>query len=67
VTTPPAGAGLAIAPVELSVSCGPGALLPQIRSALAREGEPLRWAITAVQPAPTGPVLQIEATVIHRP
>ena len=65
--TPPAGGSLAIAPVELSVSCFPGALLPQIRTALAREGQPLRWAITAAQPAPTGLVLRIEAMVILRP
>ncbi|MEB3307460.1 MAG: hypothetical protein VKK98_04825 [Cyanobacteriota bacterium] len=67
MTTPSARAGLTIAAVELSVSCCPGALRPQIRSALAQEGEPLRWAITAVQAEPTGRVLQIEATVIRRP
>jgi hypothetical protein len=67
VTTPPGRAGLTITPVELSVSCCSGALLPQIHSALAQEGEPLRWAITAVQAEPSGRVLQIEATVIRRP
>jgi hypothetical protein len=37
-------------------------LLPQIRAALAAEGEPLRWAITGVD----GLQLRIEAMVLLR-
>ncbi|CAK6691290.1 hypothetical protein VB716_06850 [Synechococcus sp. CCY9201] len=40
-------------PLELWLKPAPGALLPQIRAALADQpggAEPLRWAITAVDP-----------------
>ncbi|WP_198953887.1 hypothetical protein [Synechococcus sp. 8F6] len=49
---------------------GPGSLLVQIETALAAEGQPLRWAIVAVEPAadpqagPGGAVLTIEAVVL---
>lgn len=54
-------------PVALTLARGDGPLLPRIRAALAAEGEPLRWAITAVEPSPNGPQLRIEAMVIRRP
>ena len=37
-------------PVCLRVSRAAGPLLPQIEAALALHGQPLRWAITAVEP-----------------
>ncbi len=44
-------AGPALAPMELWLRPRPGALLPQLRDAFAAAGiEPLRWAITAVDP-----------------
>jgi hypothetical protein len=44
-------AGPALAPLELWLRPQPGALLPQLRAAFAAAGiEPLRWAITAVDP-----------------
>ncbi len=46
-------------PLELWLQPVEGPLLPQLRSALATAGaEPLRWAITAVEP---GRGLRIEA------
>jgi hypothetical protein len=40
-------------------------LLVQIESALAAEGQPLRWAITAVEPAPD-PQAGSEAALLTR-
>jgi hypothetical protein len=54
----------------LRVSRAAGPLLPQIEAALALHGQPLRWAITAVEPPadPTaglaGSLLTIEAVVL---
>ncbi len=40
-----------LAPVELWLRPGPGPLRPQLEAALRAAGaEPLRWAITAVDP-----------------
>lgn len=48
----------------LQLERAPGPLRPQIQAALRAHGEPLRWAITAVQPRPAAPaLLQIEAIV----
>ncbi|TVS02152.1 MAG: hypothetical protein EA413_13100 [Cyanobium sp. PLM2.Bin73] len=47
-------------PLTLRVRRQPGPLLAQIRVALAPHGEPLRWAITAVQ----GEELCLEAVVL---
>ena len=45
-------------PLELWLELGPGPLRPQILAALRQQGEPLRWAITAVETsASAGPVL----------
>ena len=67
---------LSLRPVTLRLPRGPGSLRAQIETALAAEGQPLRWAITAVEPAPdpeAGPegaellsevVLTIEAVVL---
>ncbi len=52
--------------VALTLRREPGPLLPQIRTALAAEGEPLRWAITAAEITAQGPQLRIEAMVIRR-
>lgn len=60
-------AALRLEPLLLRLPQVSGPLLPQIRAALAAEGEPLRWAITAVEPGPDGPVLCIEAMVIRQP
>ncbi len=46
-------------PVTLRLQRAPGPLTPQIERALAVHGDPLRWAITAVEP-----VLLIEAVVL---
>ncbi len=43
---------LSLRPVTLRLPRGSGSLLAQIQTALAAEGQPLRWAITAVEPAP---------------
>ena len=57
-------------PVSLRVSRAAGPLLPQIEAALACHGQPLRWAISAVEPPadPTaglaGSLLTIEAVVL---
>ena len=54
----------ALTPVLVQLERAPGPLRPQIESALRAHGEPLRWAITAVQPRPEAPsMLQIEAIV----
>jgi hypothetical protein len=42
---------LSLRPVTLRLPRGSGALRAQIETALAAEGQPLRWAITAVEPA----------------
>ena len=57
---------LRLEPVALTLLREPGPLIHQIRTALAAEGEPLRWAITATQITPQGPQLRIEAMVIRR-
>jgi hypothetical protein len=50
--------------VLLQLERAPGPLRPQIETALRAHGEPLRWAITAVDPTADGPsLLQIEAVV----
>ena len=51
-------------PLELRLLRQGGPLLDQVRQALAAHGRPLRWAITAVEPSPEGPVLLIEAVVV---
>ena len=55
-------------PVTLRLQRAPGPLMPQIERALAIHGDPLRWAITAVEPGEaqqlTGSVLLIEAVVL---
>lgn len=51
--------------LELQVRRQRGALMPQIQAALAPHGEPLRWAITAVQHDPAGAILQIEAVMVQ--
>ena len=53
--------------VTLRLPRGSGSLLAQIETALAAEGQPLRWAITAVEPAAASTldvVLTIEAVVL---
>jgi hypothetical protein len=48
MSTPPSPR---LAPLELWLRPEPAPLLPQLRAALAAAGgEPLRWAITAVDP-----------------
>ncbi len=42
---------LSLRPVTLRLPRGSGSLRAQIEIALAAEGQPLRWAITAVEPA----------------
>ena len=45
-------------PLELWLEPVPGPLRPQILSALRQHGEPLRWAITAVEPtSPATPAI----------
>jgi hypothetical protein len=51
-------------PLELRLLRQGGPLLDQVRQALTSHGRPLRWAITAVEPSPEGPVLVIEAVVV---
>ncbi|MCP9881440.1 hypothetical protein KBY65_02955 [Cyanobium sp. Alchichica 3B3-8F6] len=58
---------LSLRPVTLRLPRGPGSLLVQIETALAAEGQPLRWAIVAVEPAAASTldvVLTIEAVVL---
>jgi len=40
-----------LVPLALRLERRPGPLLAQIHDALAAHGQPLRWAITAVEPA----------------
>jgi len=47
--------------LELRLTRKPGSLLSQVEVALADQGRPLRWAITAV----SGEELQIEAVVVQ--
>ncbi|MFM7547283.1 MAG: hypothetical protein ACKO7Z_02175 [Cyanobacteriota bacterium] len=56
---------LQLEPVLLSIPRDGGPLLPRIQRALAARGEPLRWAITAVESDPAGTRLWIEAVVIR--
>ena len=52
-------------PVLLQVERRPGSVRAQVESALLRHGQPLRWAITAVDQSAEGrSLLQIEAVVI---
>lgn len=57
--------------VDFWLEAAPGPLLPQVRSALAERGEPLRWAITAVLPAAEDSRLRrrlrIEAVLLQSP
>ncbi|MFN7679173.1 MAG: hypothetical protein ACK5QW_11345 [Cyanobacteriota bacterium] len=60
--------------LELEIEAAPGPLLPQVRRALADrlapEEEPLRWAITAVEPPSTGTGLArlaLEAVILRMP
>ncbi|MCP9819104.1 hypothetical protein KBZ18_06325 [Synechococcus sp. Cruz-9H2] len=57
--------------VDFWLEAAPGLLLPQVRSALAERGDPLRWAITAVLPAAEGSSprrrLRIEAVLLQIP
>lgn len=57
--------------VDFWLEAAPGPLLPQVHSALAERGEPLRWAITAVLPAADGSRprrrLRIEAVLLLIP
>ena len=54
--------GTELIPLLLQLERRPGPLRPQIEAALIQHGEPLRWAITAVN----SPVqLQIEAVVLR--
>ena len=55
---------IALSPVLLQLERAPGPLRLQIEAALRVQGEPLRWAVTAVQLRPDAPsLLQIEAVV----
>jgi len=58
---------LCLEQLELRLRRCSGPLLPQIRAALAGRGQPLRWAITGVEPDPAGAQLRIEAVVIRPP
>ena len=52
-------------PVLLQLERRPGSLRAQVESALLHHGQPLRWAITAVDQSAGGrSLLQIEAVVI---
>ena len=51
-------------PLELRLLRQGGPLLDQVRRALVAHGRPLRWAITAVEPSPDGPLLVIEAVMV---
>ena len=53
--------GLVLAPLDLRLKRQPGPLLAQIQAAVAAQGVPLRWAITAVQ----GDAQLIEAIVLR--
>ena len=58
---------LRLEPVELLLRRQPGPLLAQIQKSLGERGEPLRWAITGVEPDGAESLLRIEAMVISRP
>jgi hypothetical protein len=52
-------------PLLLQLERRPGALRAQVESALLLHGQPLRWAITAVDQSAEGrSLLQIEAVVM---
>ncbi len=62
---PEASPGPRLAPLELWLRPAPGPLLPQLLAALAATGaEPLRWAITAVDPQRG---LRLEGVVLAEP
>jgi len=54
--------------LDLWLETAPGPLLPQLLAALGEKGEPLRWAITAAEPAADGEPgwrrLRIEAVLL---
>jgi len=57
-------------PLHLWFELGPGPLRSQVLAALARHGDPLRWAITAVEaPAAEGPqverLVRVEAVLLR--
>lgn len=57
--------------LDLWLDAAAGPLRPQVLAALAAHGEPLRWAITAVEPTGALPVeghrrLRLEAVVLCR-
>lgn len=62
---------LRLRPVTLRLPRVAGSLLAQIETALAAEGQPLRWAITAVEPyagpkaepANAGPTIDVVMTI----
>jgi len=54
-------AAMKLVALELRLTRKPGSLLSQVEVALADQGRPLRWAITAV----SGEELQIEAVVVQ--
>lgn len=58
------GVPVRLQPVTLQLSRAPGPLLAQVEAALAGHGQPLRWAITAVEPGEWAPVLTVEAVVL---
>ncbi|MDA0716975.1 MAG: hypothetical protein O2839_01995 [Cyanobacteria bacterium] len=60
------GAAVRLQPVTLQFRRVPGPLLAQIEAALAPHGQPLRWALTAVEPGLDGscPLLTLEAVVL---
>ena len=61
----PAAPSVHLKPLLLSFEPGPGPLRPQVLAALSSHGQPLRWAITAVEPLPGGGSrLQLEAVVL---
>lgn len=68
VQPPPLTAALQLEAVEIRLPRQPWPLRPRIRAALAERGEPLRWAITAVEADPRGSLVCIEAVLaIRRP
>ncbi|WP_254938764.1 hypothetical protein [Cyanobium sp. Morenito 9A2] len=53
-------------PLELWVELGPGPLRSQVLAALAPHGEPLRWALTAVESrGDGGRRVRLEAVVLR--
>jgi hypothetical protein len=58
--------------LDLCLDVGAGPLRPQVLAALEAQGEPLRWAITAVEATGALPPgvqrrLRLEAVVLCRP